>query len=280
MTKLDKLQKLLEVASENLTRQEFEDNFKVLIDLVRKLKDDNKEKMTEMDTRYDAIVSSVIEKLKSKTDNELSEVKQSIASYCEQEMSAMHEKMEAKMSEMKDGEDGEDADEEEVAKMACEMATEQVKSLIPSVEQVVEQVGLKLPQLGEAMRDGLELLPDGEKLSIDAIQDLREELNKLERRILSGTGKNVYVPSAGGGGGGHTMYVYDLSSSLDGVTKTFNLPAFWRVISVQSSSFPNAFRPTVDYTTDAGTSTITFTSEITASSTLAAGQTVIITYSV
>lgn len=77
---------------------------------------------------------------------------------------------------------------------------------------------------------------------------------------------------------GSYVYAYDLSASLDGVTKTFALPANARVILAFGSSAPGVFRPTVDYTTTA--STITFTSEIAASSTLATGQTVIILYKI
>lgn len=77
---------------------------------------------------------------------------------------------------------------------------------------------------------------------------------------------------------GSYVYSYDLSASLDGVTKTFTLPANARVIMVFASSTPGVFRPTTDYTTTA--STITFTSEISAASTLATGQTVIILYKI
>ena len=80
------------------------------------------------------------------------------------------------------------------------------------------------------------------------------------------------------GGSGSFVYAHDLSASLDGVTKTFTLPANARVILAFASSTPGVFRPTIDYTTTA--STITFTSEISAASTLAAGQTVIILYKI
>lgn len=284
MTKLEQLQELLKVQSDGLTRQDFESSFKTLIDFVKKLKEDNKEKMTEMDTRYDAIVNSIVLKLQTSSESELADAKRSVSDFCRKEMESMHETMEAKMGEVKNGKD---ADEETIIAKASELATQSatlnITPLIPTSEAILEQVENDLPQLGEKVRDSLELIQDeDEKLKIKAIGYLQEKLDELERKIRaisSGSGKTMYVPS-GGGSGGHTMMVYDLSASLDGVTKTFSLPAFWRVISVQSSSFPNAFRPTVDYTTDGSLNTITFTSEIDAGGTLAAGQTVIVTYSI
>lgn len=126
------------------------------------------------------------------------------------------------------------------------------------------------PDTADDIRNKLELLPEGEKLKIEAIEDLRKELDELKKNASRGTG--VIVQSRG------QIKLYDLSDQLDGNTKTFSLPTFWRVLTVQSTSTPNAFRPTIDYTTDASAMTITFTSEIDAASTLAAGQTLTVLY--
>lgn len=79
-----------------------------------------------------------------------------------------------------------------------------------------------------------------------------------------------------GRGTGSDVKAYDISSSLNGVLKTFSIPSNTRILSVTSSSFPTTFRPTVDYTSTG--STITFTSEVDAGTTLASGQTLIIVY--
>lgn len=121
---------------------------------------------------------------------------------------------------------------------------------------------------GENVRNTLEALPEGDKLAIDAIEGLRKELNEL---------KKAKSANMNGGGivGRDIVKNYDLSSHLNGVTKTFNIPGVWSIISVACSSFPNVLRPVIDYTnTD---STITFTSEIDAGTTLATGQTVVLT---
>ena len=62
---------------------------------------------------------------------------------------------------------------------ASKLSVDELKSEIPTVEQVVNLV----PILGEKVRDSLEILPDGEKLNIDAIQNLRSELDRAKREI-------------------------------------------------------------------------------------------------
>lgn len=80
-----------------------------------------------------------------------------------------------------------------------------------------------------------------------------------------------------GRGTGSAVKVYDLSSQLDGVLKTFTIPNNLRVLAVHMSSFPfSSARPTTDYTTTS--TTITFTSEIDASTQLAAGQSLLVEY--
>lgn len=68
----------------------------------------------------------------------------------------------------------------------------------------------------------------------------------------------------------------DISAQLDGVTKTFNLPAVWNIISVNLSSFPyGSLRKSIDFTYTP--TSITFTSQIDASTQLATGQSCILT---
>ena len=126
------------------------------------------------------------------------------------------------------------------------------------------------------VRDKLESLEKEERLKINAIHKLREELDELKKKIDS---KIMPMGVSGSSGGGRIVKIYSLSSVLDGVTKTFALPAFWRVLNVHSTSFPNsAFEPITDYTTDGNLMKITFTSAIDASTILAAGQTLLIEY--
>lgn len=159
----------------------------------------------------------------------------------------------------RNGINGKDADEEKI------------------IEEAVDTLERNLPAFGPQFRDGLELLKDEERLDASAIKNLE----KLIKRLMDDVKFKTVTIGGGGGataGGGRIVKSYDITSALNGVTKTFSLPAFYRIISVHSSSFPNAFRPIVDYTSDASLMQITFTDAITADTTLAEGQTIIITY--
>lgn len=126
------------------------------------------------------------------------------------------------------------------------------------------------PDTAEQVRDKLETLQGEERLDASAIKNLEQHLQKL---IPSQEQRYMSIPVSRG-----AVKAYDLSASLDGVTKTFALPTFWRIISVHLSSTPNILRVTTDYTSDASVPSITFTSQIGASTSLSAGQSLIIVY--
>jgi hypothetical protein len=234
------------------TKEEFLTNFKTVIDFC-------KEAVKKLNSKYQQTISSIenkFETLSKKIDYRLSQIKDG---------------KDGKDGEKgADGRDGIDADTHQVALQASTIALEGLLPQIPKIEQIEN----KLPLLGTFIRDGLELLPEGEKLKIDAIENLWEELDKLRVQIKRGT-----VVYGGSSTGGHIVKAHDLSASLNGVLKTFSLPAFYRVISVVGSSFPFNYRETVDYTVDASGMAITFTAAIDASISLAEGQTLTIIYS-
>lgn len=120
-------------------------------------------------------------------------------------------------------------------------------------------------------------IPKPEPVTIDKILGLRAELDALEKRFGSIRVQNNVTQQTIAVQRGGLQY-YDLSPFLNGSLKTFMLPAFSKVVLVQSTSTPNAFRPFTDYTTDATNMSITFTSEIDETTTLAAGQSVILLY--
>lgn len=128
----------------------------------------------------------------------------------------------------------------------------------------------EIPKLGQPIRDALELLPEGERLKIDFIEDLRKELAEI---------KKLASRPAGGitGIGARDLVIdIDLSTRLDGVTKTFNLQAIWNVISVSLSSYSyGSLRKNVDYTWTP--TSITFTDEIAADTQLSIGQKCVLT---
>src|SRR3990167_991913 len=156
--------------------------------------------------------------------------------------------------------------------------TEKDKIEIPVVEKVIiekptitEKITNEIKEIAiaenaEQVRDKLETLKGNERLDKDAIKGLDEEFEKVKKTI-GGRSVNVF----GGRNGGS---YYDISSSLNGSTKTFWIPTNMGVIAVLGSSAPFIFRPTTDWT-ESGHN-IVFDAAIDATNALAAGQTVVI----
>lgn len=176
------------------------------------------------------------------------------------EMENMVERCEILLQEVrsimpKDGEPGKDADEEAV------------------VEKVLSRI--KLPEYKETVLD------NGEQI-VDKINDLPtdDEDKKIDVSHIKGLKKFVQENQTkiiGGGITGRDLFKdIDLSSQLDGVTKTFNIQAVWNIISVSLTSYPyGALRKGVDYQWTP--TSITFLDPIDAPTQLSAGQSCILT---
>lgn len=121
----------------------------------------------------------------------------------------------------------------------------------------------------------LENLPEEDKMTTKAIARLDDILDEIRTQITKIAKTNTMA--VGGNASRNFIKEVDISSNLDGSTKTFNIGAFYRIITIDLSSFPHTLRKTVDYTYDGNAGTITFTNEIDASTSLASGQTCIIT---
>ena len=136
-------------------------------------------------------------------------------------------------------------------------------------EKIVEKIEKDIPKLGEPIRDALELLKGDDRLDESAIRNLKEKLEKIERVANS---KKVI----GGGSLSANMVQYvDLSSQLNGSTKTFYLEGDHQgIVAALGSSAPYVFRPTVDYT-ESGPN-IVFDAAVDATISLAAGQSLIV----
>ncbi len=151
-------------------------------------------------------------------------------------------------------------------------------------KDVVEDVLKRLPEPKNGIngKDGRDGSPDKPKEIASKLNTLED---KVEPKVIKGLKERFDAlkleigqvrKRTGGSGGGSSVRAQDLSGSLDGATKTFTIPRTTRVVSVHSSSFPNSFRETVDFTWTK--TSITFTSEIDAATTLAAGQTITVIY--
>jgi hypothetical protein len=140
----------------------------------------------------------------------------------------------------------------------------EVVSLIPTPKDGVNGKDGNIKELSpQEIRDSLELLQGEERLDAKYIKGL-DPIKTPDGKFINGgiIGRNLVKD-------------VDISASLDGITKTFNIPAVWNIISVSASGSPWVLRKNIDYTWTP--TSITFTSEINADSTLAPGQTVVLT---
>jgi hypothetical protein len=231
-------------------------------------------------------IFSVMKEMKVYIESEMTKGDSQTMKMCESMMSDMKD-MESKMSEMMKSKMSMTDMNKALQGVLSEVSS--IKANMPTMpdlsvlEARIDEIKASIPVIKEQMketpeetRDLLESIKvESEKLNIDAIGYLREELDKLKK--IRSTGKSYALFGGGGSsGGGRTVQVYDLSDQLNGVLTSFNLPAFWKIIQVTSSSFPFVFRPTVDFTVS-GT-IISFTSEVVASTMLNTGQSILIIY--
>ncbi len=178
--------------------------------------------------------------------------------------------------------DGESPKDEQLLALIKPLIPPAIPGESPAIEQIVPEVlaQLELPEQRDIVMDGpdeirnkLELLQGDERLDIKYIKGIDE----YDKRLYAIENR----PNVGGwssGGGGKIAKYYDLSPLLNGVTKTFSLPAFWRVINIQSSSSPNPMRENTDFTVDGTLFQVTFLAGVDASTVLAAGQTILALY--
>ena|SRR3990167_51818 len=128
---------------------------------------------------------------------------------------------------------------------------------------------------GKDGRDGIEGKDADEK---EIIKKVVKEVLKRIPDITQDTMNQVGITYGAIGDPSLKFFVKDLSGELNGVLKTFTITQNRIILDIASSSFPWTFRPTVDYTISGESrETLTFTNEIDAASTLAVGQTLIVT---
>lgn len=180
-----------------------------------------------------------------------------------------------------DGEPGKDyiltnKDKDEIAqKIEVPVVEKVVEKIIheqPVVNETIKNITVENPVTGKEVVEkinSLEIEPDLQ-IGFEHIKDWKKHV-KEEIRSFGGTN------NLGGGITGRDLFQdIDISSQFDGVLSTFSIPAVYRIISVDLSSFPyGSCRKNVDYTWTP--TSITFTSQIDPSTQLSAGQSCILT---
>lgn|SRR3990167_2896223 len=262
-TTIEQLKKFLgSINGENITSKEFSTAIQKIAELIMKIKEDQDESISDIEDAYAAILS----KLRNNAEQAYSDLRGKVDNlFVENKLEEMKGTNEAHIAEMK--------------KMMSEMIESKMKEMDIGMNGMKTKVSNLKPIEGRPGRNGSPDTPEmiAAKLNTkEGIVDLsvikggKEALRLLDQKITFAVSKGGAAAPRG------RMHYYDLSDSLDGVTKTFVLPAFWNVIGVFGTSSPTVFRPTIDYTLSGVE--ITFTDQIDATTVLASGQTVIIQY--
>lgn len=252
---IDKLLKFFDT-SKFLSTQDTEEVLKVIIKLLATFKKDNEALNEETKNAVQPLLARIEEQqnnleelIKQTVDSKSQEINSQVASTLEEIKSLVQE---VKATKPKDGKD---ADEERV------IAEILAKIKLPEYKEVVLDGGEEIV----AKINDLPTDDDDLKIGVQHIKGLKKFVKENQQTIISGgiTGRDLFKD-------------IDLSDSLDGVTKTFNIQAVWNIISVSLSSYPyGALRKDVDFTWTP--TSITFTSEIDAGTQLASGQKCILT---
>lgn len=233
------------IEDESVSVKDFAVFVQTIVDFIKQTKDDFN---TELSSMKQALADNL-----AQTSSEITEKIEKKLSTRAEKTDVLSQKLADALANLKDGytpkkgvdyDDGKDADPEEISEMV-------IAKLFPKVAT---------------------------KEDLKELQDFLEEFKKLKEKVITLESRPTRsMPNGGGANARNFIKEVDLSSQLDGSTKTFNIGAFYRILSVDLSSYPHALRKTTDYTYSGNDGTITFTDEIDAPSTLAAGQTCIIT---
>ena len=171
------------------------------------------------------------------------------------EVSSLVVQLNEKLATLKNGDngrDGIDADEERII-------TEVLASLnLPNKEEMIASVENNLPTLGLRIRDAMELLPEGDKLEMSAIEGLEEALKEI---------KAIRAPGFGGGSAGDSSINVSLQRMVQTVTPTGDIDSANKVYTtptdiniVFSFAINGMFIHDAEYTISGNT--ITFTTAL------------------
>lgn len=219
-TKLDRIKKLLDILNDGVSKQEFINSFKAVMDHLLKLErqmiarvdgrtEKEEKKLAELRNDF----YKLLDKARKDSDSTLGGFRRRTMeainnlftrNEVNKKLSRKLEEIDFKMAMVRDGKD---ADEKKI-----------IKAVLDQIDIPEPEVILDTP---EKIADKLETLKGEKKLSIDAIKDLEDRLKRLEERPLGGSG----------GGGGVSKLALDYhfiddetpSGTVDGVNKTFTL---------------------------------------------------------
>jgi gas vesicle protein len=172
-TKEEQLQRLLSIFDPNtLTNEQFIQNFKKVIEYVKKIEQKNLKDLEKMSKT----LNDATEKLKGDNSTELKNLKQQITSELQNTVLKTNTELQRKIEEvdrkLMEVRNGEDADEERVIQVVLDKLPEVL--IIPTIDDLKNDV----PMLAENIRDALELLQEEERLDASAIKGLKDYIKE------------------------------------------------------------------------------------------------------
>lgn len=220
--KLQKLQALLKIVDESITRQEFIDSFKAVHDFVKRIEDKNNTELDSIKSEFKALSILVKEDSTNEVEGLKSQVNSLVNTHLVNVTKDIEKKIadiDAKLLEIKDGDDGEDGESVEI-------------------EEVISEVLNRIPEppidTPNSIANKLETLKGEDRLDAKAIKNLPEFIenksqgsglrNVFHDTTLTGTGTAVDPLKVVGGSGGSSTWgsitgtlsdQTDLQSALD-----------------------------------------------------------------
>lgn len=204
-TKMTKMEEILKLLDEGLTRTEFEDAFKIVLDTIDKLRKDNG---SEFDQMHQAI-TALSAKLKADNGDDVAGIRKE----CQQMMTQMMSENTSNMNFLKDtagrlragkdGKDGANPDPADVVPLV-------LAQLPPDVEETGDQIIEKI--------NSAETLIS--KDSVEGLADLEKGVEEVKKRPLGAFGRSLLQFFVNGSKKGAIQYLNLIAGS--GVTLTYN----------------------------------------------------------
>ncbi len=179
--KLLKLQELLKIANDGLTRAEFTDAFKAVIDQVKKIEAELiatiSTRLSKGDTDFNEMVAQIKE-MRRQFETTVAETRKANDSSFAQIKTRAMESIASMMAKM------DIAGQMSAMKSEHSAMMQKMETAMPDTEKMMAEMLAKMPEkTPEQIRDSLESIQEEEeKLAISAIAHLEEKLKDLEKK--------------------------------------------------------------------------------------------------
>jgi len=239
-----------------MTHEEFVKAFEVVMETIQELRLENQEDFRLMQEAMDALGEQLRERASQDIEKACDEF-DSFAEKVRSQISSIVARVDDRLEDLKDIKNGETPTDAHLMELMIPLLPDvQAIDEMGIVNTVLDKVEDRLPEFGKAFRDALELLPEGEKLTPDAIEGLQDHLEKTVHstgtragwgahplmikdgatvvakvaRVINfgtnltatlGADGTITVNASGGGSGGYT--VETPTGTVDGSNKTFTV---------------------------------------------------------